>query len=92
MSDPCFYCGRVFKTNWVRKRHERLNCWKRKQHSPPVSPKHNPKDEMIQQLEKIQKNIQDLILDLTKLETDPPRLDVAENNYKSTEFTTFTAF
>ena len=47
---------------------------------------------MIQQLEKIQKNIQDLILDLTKLETDPPRLDVAENNYKSPEFTTFTPF
>ena len=86
MSDPCFYYGRVFKTNWVRKRHERLNCWKRKQPSPPISPKHNPKDEMIQQLEKIQKNIQDLILDLTKFE--PPQMD----NYKSTEFTTFTAF
>jgi len=46
---------------------------------------------MIQQLEKIQKNIQHLILDLTKLEADPPRSDLKEN-YKSPDFTTFTAF
>jgi len=92
MSDPCLYCGRIFKTNWGRKRHERFHCWKRKQTSPPISPKHNPKDEILQQLEKIQKYIHDVIQDLTILEANQPRSDVAENNYKSTEFTTFTSF
>ena len=69
MSYLCQYCDKPFTINRNRKRHEKHYCWK---HKLKVS---KPKDDLQQALEKIQKALQEVLMDLSE-----PRPDVTSTS------------
>ena len=60
----CQFCNKPFQRRFHKKRYERT-CWKAKHHG---CPEHSPKDEIIQQLEKLMKSLQNSIKDLSDLQ------------------------